>query len=136
MAVPETVGLLLVNSKNEILLQLRDDKPDIYQPNVWGIPSGGMEKGETPEEAVLRETGEELDFRPSNLKLYRTFTFWNLVAHVFVSHINFPDTTHFSLHEGQKIQFFPKEEILKMCNEKKTTVELHEILRNFDPTNR
>ena len=40
-------------SRNKILLVKRRDIP------VWVIPGGGIEKGETPERAAIRETKEE-----------------------------------------------------------------------------
>ena len=43
-----------------VLTLLRDDKPDIPFPNMWDLPGGGRDPGETPEQTVLRELEEEL----------------------------------------------------------------------------
>ena len=50
---------LVTNELGEILLHLRDDKPEIPHPNQWGLLGGGCEEGEDPTQAVLRELFEE-----------------------------------------------------------------------------
>lgn len=44
----------IINENGEILLQKRSDKGDI-----WGLPGGAVEIGESIEEAVIREVKEE-----------------------------------------------------------------------------
>ncbi|WP_424941611.1 NUDIX hydrolase [Aliiroseovarius sp. S253] len=44
----------------QLVTILRDDRPDIPFPDMWDMPGGGPEPGETPEDCVLRETFEEL----------------------------------------------------------------------------
>lgn len=44
----------ITNEKNEILLQKRDKNKDI-----WGLPGGALEIGESIEEVAIRETLEE-----------------------------------------------------------------------------
>ena len=44
----------------QLVAILRDDRQDIPYPNMWDMPGGGSEPGETPEDCVLRETREEL----------------------------------------------------------------------------
>jgi 8-oxo-dGTP diphosphatase len=53
---------LLVNGAGEVLLQLRDPDPGIPYPDTWGLPGGGVEPGETSEQAVRRELVEEIAF--------------------------------------------------------------------------
>lgn len=62
------VDLILYNEKNEILLQHRDDNAKTY-PNKWCIFGGGIEKGETPIQALKRELKEELNYDVKNPKL-------------------------------------------------------------------
>ena len=45
---------------NQIISILRDDFDHITYPNLWDLPGGGRDGGETPFETVARETREEL----------------------------------------------------------------------------
>lgn len=55
------VHLHIFNSKGELFLQKRSAAKDI-QPNRWDSSvAGHIDLGETPELAVMREAGEELD---------------------------------------------------------------------------
>ncbi len=59
------VGVVIVNSKNEVLLQKRSRFKRV-KPNVWGICGGKIDYGETPIDAGVRETLEEI-----GVKLYK-----------------------------------------------------------------
>ncbi|MEU4559890.1 NUDIX domain-containing protein [Actinoplanes sp. NPDC023936] len=48
----------LIDRDGALLLQLRDDKAPYY-PDVWGLPGGEIEPGETPEQGAARELAEE-----------------------------------------------------------------------------
>ncbi|MFC7528163.1 NUDIX domain-containing protein [Actinoplanes sp. GCM10030250] len=54
----------LVDASGALLLQLRDDQAP-YFPNVWGLPGGSVEEGETPAEGAARELWEESGLRSS-----------------------------------------------------------------------
>lgn len=47
-------GAFITNENKEILLQKRSDKD-----NIWGLPGGAIEIGESIEEAAIREVKEE-----------------------------------------------------------------------------
>jgi len=52
--------IVLVNSNNEFLLLLRDNKPDICYRNYWNAVGGEIEPGETMVEGLKREIREEV----------------------------------------------------------------------------
>lgn len=55
------LAVLLVGGR--YVMQLRDDKPGIAAPGLWGLFGGEVERGEEPSAAVLREVEEELSIR-------------------------------------------------------------------------
>ncbi|WP_328654066.1 NUDIX domain-containing protein [Micromonospora sp. NBC_00330] len=54
--------VLLVDPDGRLLLQLRDGDAT-HHPNVWGLPGGHGEPGETPEQTAERELLEETGLR-------------------------------------------------------------------------
>ena len=62
------VGVVIVNSKNEILLQKRSMLKK-SNPGKWGICGGKINLGETPIDAAVRETLEEVGINIERSKL-------------------------------------------------------------------
>lgn len=54
----EVIGFV-VNEQGEILLQKRASTKKI-KPNLWEVCYGHVSKGETPDESIIREIGEEI----------------------------------------------------------------------------
>jgi 8-oxo-dGTP diphosphatase len=52
--------MFFLNPRGELLLLLRDDKPEIPYPNTWDLPGGHVEGNESPRECISREMAEEL----------------------------------------------------------------------------
>lgn len=52
------VGVMLVNKDGRIFAGQRNDRPE-NEPPAWQMPQGGVDKGEAPRDAVLRELWEE-----------------------------------------------------------------------------
>ena len=49
------VGIMLINKKGEVWVGRRSDTPD-----AWQMPQGGIDAGEEPRSAALRELEEEI----------------------------------------------------------------------------
>ena len=67
----QVAHVLVVNSKDQICLQLRPAHKDV-QPNKWDTSVGGhVDPGEAPAEAAVREMREELGIEGELTFLYR-----------------------------------------------------------------
>ncbi len=49
------VGLMMINADGKIFVGMRNDGPQ----DAWQMPQGGVDKGEDPRDAALRELWEE-----------------------------------------------------------------------------
>src|SRR3989344_5676489 len=67
----QVVSALVVFNKKLLLLQ-RDDAIGIKDPGRWQLPGGGVEEGETPDEAMKRELQEEIGIIPQTLRFLAT----------------------------------------------------------------
>ena len=54
------VGAILWTDDGRVLLQQRDDRPDLRYPGYWTLFGGQVEEDESPDQAVVRELIEEL----------------------------------------------------------------------------
>ncbi|HTR18350.1 MAG TPA: RNA pyrophosphohydrolase [Acetobacteraceae bacterium] len=55
------VGAALFNADGRVLIARRADIPGpLDAPGTWQMPQGGLDKGEEPRDAVLRELREEI----------------------------------------------------------------------------
>lgn len=65
MSYTPAVAIVIINQNGQILSLLRSES-DRWKPLHWGLPGGHIDEGETPFEAVIRETKEEcnLDVNP------------------------------------------------------------------------
>lgn len=101
--------------KSKMLLVLRDNKPDIPHPNKWNTPGGGIEEGESPEQALKRELMEEISVIPKDIyyvgKTVRPNGGWATRYVIFLT-----DQEYSQLKlgdEGQKMAFFTIDELLQ-----------------------
>jgi len=77
------VALAILCRDDRFLMQLRDDKPGILYPGVWGFFGGHIEPGETPDVAIGRELNEEIGYRPPQLDLFDCHVDGNVRRHMF-----------------------------------------------------
>jgi len=106
-----TAGLL-VDADGRLLLQLRDDKPDIVNPGVWGTFGGVLEPYETPDEGFVREIEEELCWRPASVALHDAIAYERdgeqRLIYAFAAPVDVP-LRRLELREGQGLAFFAPE---------------------------
>lgn len=99
-------GILLLNSNDEVLLILRDNKTDIPFPNMWDIPGGEVEVNEEPEHAARREIKEELGIIDlGDLDLFKIITTEKITNYIFWKRIDL-NPAKIVLTEGQRIEYF------------------------------
>jgi 8-oxo-dGTP diphosphatase len=109
--VPDAFGAVavIVNSRGELLLHLRDDVDGIAWPGHWSLLGGGCDPGEYPSQAIVRELDEEAGLHVEDLtELFAvrdTHGSGQLIT-FFAAHWD-GDETALPLAEGVKLQFFP-----------------------------
>jgi len=91
---------IIVDKDNKILLLKRADEKDTWMPNKWALVGGGVEKNETPLQAVEREikeeTGLEIKKFVSSFNLQRNSS--NSIEYMFVCRFN-GDPTEINLNQ-------------------------------------
>jgi len=112
---PQTVAIILINNRGEVLLQLRDDNPNISCPNSWTLPGGVVESHELPNQAARRELAEEtgLHLSLSHWKVYKRkpencqFT---IEQYIYIGTTH-KESDEMTLGEGQVLHFFGRDEL-------------------------
>ena len=109
--------IVLYNSAHEILLQYRC-KDSKKHPNYWGFFGGRMEAKETPLEAILRETKEELNYELKDpILFHEAFDIDNKNPHYFFIEA-FDENKTLCLLEGEALGWYSVEQAqqLKMAS--------------------
>ena len=60
------IAVVVVDEDNKVILVRQFRKP--VEEELLEIPAGGIEPGETPDQAACRELQEEIGFRPNTLE--------------------------------------------------------------------
>ena len=104
-SIIEVATALLFDADGKLLIYLRDDKPDIPFPNYWDLFGGHVEKGETPEVALVREVQEELGIEIENYQHFKTYHCMEGDARPNIKHVYSVQITQvaseLTLYEGQ-----------------------------------
>jgi 8-oxo-dGTP diphosphatase len=127
-----TATALIVDRAGRFLLQHRDDKPEIYNPGLWGSFGGAIEPYEAPDDGLLRELQEELAWQPDGTELYGAFPYdgGKLLIYVYACRIDAP-LESLVLSEGQGMAFFPPDALPE-----NTVPELRTLIERFANTDR
>lgn len=93
-----------MNDAGELLLRLRDDRPELRFPNRWDLIGGGVEAGETSRQAAIREVEEELGLGVTELTRFGRYQ-GTVPVEVFTARLNV-SASSLTLSEGQRVEFF------------------------------
>jgi 8-oxo-dGTP pyrophosphatase MutT (NUDIX family) len=112
---------IIALSGGRYLMQLRDQKPNIFYPGHWGVFGGATDPGESTRQGLRRELIEELslpeiDFKPFT-SLAIDFGYCGLgiiTRHYFVVEIDNSMLQRLRLGEGQEMRVFSAPELLLM----------------------
>ena len=122
MEMKKIASIIFENDRGEFLFYLRDNKPDIPFPRHWDLFGGHLEDGETPEEALVREVKEELDYDLKEFKFFREYEClegdaYPNIKYIFSGRINLP-INEITLLEGEDVRYFMREEVrnIKFAN--------------------
>jgi len=127
--------IVFYNSKQEILLQDRRTMSKFGEE--WGFFGGSIEEGESPEQALIRETMEELTYDLTEYDFLGAFTHEvkGEVQERFVFIAPMEDTAQFIQKEGDGMRFFSLDEAedLNMMGQSKgaTARKVLEALRAY-----
>lgn len=112
---PKDGAKVIIFSPDKILLFHRDNIPTIPYPDCWQLVGGGIEEGETPEQALLREVKEEVSYDLKNFKLIsKTKGTTGGNVWVYMTFIDKEEEAKLVLGpgEGQEISWFTIDEAL------------------------
>ena len=112
-------ALIIFHEKNKILLQ--DRRQISKHGEEWGFFGGHREKRETPEQALVREVKEELDYPLKDYKFFKRYNLQldknNKIDH-YVYLAPLPPSSKLKQLEGHNMELFTFKEAkkLKMVN--------------------
>ena len=107
-------GLILENGEGRILLQLRDNRPDILFPNCWGTFGGALGPHETPAQAIMREIREELDYKLADFEYFGNFPDDGYDVYMYYRRDPEIELSDLRVREGQQGQFFTLHEVRQL----------------------
>lgn len=123
--------LLLLRADGKFLLQHRADNAT-RAPGMWGFFGGGIEEGETPEQALVRECKEELDIDVVDYTLrYQKHCVWTEhegILHVFTA--KFEKQGPITQREGQGMGWFTATDLETLRIIGSDKIAIMEILGN------
>ena len=107
----DATSIILFDKNKKILLQLRTkDAPT--SPGKWGFFGGGIEKDETPLEAVKRECYEELEYKLKKPVLILEMKRTNRMVYIFTE--KYDSSKKLVLRGGESMRWFSIEEAKKL----------------------
>ena len=116
-------NILILNKKNQFLLQLRDKNKNIKSPNHWCLFGGLKKKNETHIQCINREIKEELNITIKKPEFLTKISYYykanNKKLHIkyfYFIKLNMAQIKKMKLNEGKKMKFFEYKKVFKLAN--------------------
>lgn len=124
---------IVVRANNKCLMCKRASFHN-FLPNVWSIPSGHLEVGETPRDGAIREFIEETNMEVNNIKyvsaIINSDREGNPESKMYVFVMNLSDEVLPNLkraedgHEHTECKYFSKDELPQTTDKLKKVLEI------------
>ncbi len=102
--------IIVYNSKNEFLLQLREDGPGTGFSTYWDLIGKAVEELENPANAARRELLKTLGIYIENPVLFRVHNDGDTKHHIFAAKID-AKVSELNLGEGVEVRWFRATEL-------------------------
>ncbi len=121
----DAAAAILTLDDGRYLMQLRDNKPEIFFPGHWSCFGGAIEPGETEEAAFRREIFEELGLvvGDGEARYFSRMSFdFGFAGHGSILRVFFQVTINeeqaagLKIHEGQELKAFDANSLLHLPN--------------------
>jgi 8-oxo-dGTP diphosphatase len=105
------VSAILFNLERQVLLQQRDNKPELPYAGYWALFGGRIEDGEQPEIALRRELIEEIELSDIQLRFWKAYERFHpekqavVMQYIYIGKITL-SVDDIVLHEGQAARYF------------------------------
>lgn len=108
----EYANVILIKD-GQALMQLRDNKPGLPFANLWCVPGGGLNKGESAKKAVTREFKEETGYKLKNPIFLKEYTYEFIEGNPKVTFFyeKYDGQQKIQCFEGQKMEFKSAKEL-------------------------
>ena len=104
------VASVILYREGRVLLQHRDDDPNIASPGMWACFGGHLDNGEDAEQGARREIEEEIGYRIcDSLELLEVQVSGARETHFFLARLTIPPD-QLDLREGQAMRLVAPEE--------------------------
>jgi len=110
-SVSTLIPYFIKDGEVRVFLQKRSKDAE-YRPDQFGLFGGGIEAGETREQALVREIKEELSIEAKNYEFIGQYESDRIVNNVFVMEVGENFENEVCVNEGQYGRFFTEKEIM------------------------
>jgi 8-oxo-dGTP diphosphatase len=109
------VAKVFVINGDGLILALLRSKNDKHRPAAWDLPGGGVEFGEDPTHAAMREAKEEAGIKLQKAQVFITKTSVRgkyIVRLLYYAHVDNPDVT--LSHEHDEYKWVSREDFIEL----------------------